>query len=157
MDRARRGLRSRSPLPSAISLLLGHVTTSTAFAVAIARHGGGTTAAPAFKSAQAWLPTLGAALVAFAGAAAVLVLTAPRDVATTGRIPLAIVSSGVRVRVIAIDGVDPRIVDELAAAGRLPSLSRLVSGARARLALDGTVASTRSRSRVDHDCYRHDS
>ena len=70
-----------------------------------------------------------------------LVITAPREAATTGRIPLAIVSSGVRVRVIAIDGVDPRIVDELAAAGRLPSLSRLVSGARARLALDGTVAS----------------
>ena len=124
-----------------ISLLLGHVTTSTAFAVAIARHGGGITAAPAFKSAQAWLPTLGAALVAFTGAAAVLVLTAPREAATTGRLPLAIVSSGVRVRVIAIDGVDPRVVDELAAAGRLPSLSRLVNGARARLTLDETVAS----------------
>jgi Type I phosphodiesterase / nucleotide pyrophosphatase len=121
-----------------ISLLLGHVTASTAFAVAIARHGSAA-AAPAFKSAGAWLPTMGAAIVAFAGAAALLVITAPREAATAGRIPLAIVSSGVRVRVIAIDGVDPHVIEELAAAGRLPSLSRLVSGARARLTLDETV------------------
>jgi type I phosphodiesterase/nucleotide pyrophosphatase len=125
-----------------ISLLLGHVTASTAFAVAIARHGGGGTGITrAGAPARSWLPTLGAALAAFAGAAALLVITAPREAATAGRIPLAIVSSGVRVRVIAIDGVDPRVIEELAAAGRLPSLSRLVSGARARLTLDETVQS----------------
>jgi hypothetical protein len=122
---------------SAISLLLGHVTASTAFAVAMARHGGvGSASGPVSTTARSWLPTLGAALVAFAGAAALLVITAPRETATAGRIPLTIVSSGVRVRLIAIDGIDPRVVDDLAASGRLPSLSRFIRGARAHLTLD---------------------
>ncbi len=127
---------------SAISLLLGHVTASTAFAVAIARHGAGEiTTSPAFKSTRRWLATLGAAVVAFAGAAALLVITAPTEPETTRPAPLAIVSSGMRVRAIAIDGVDPRVIEELADAGRLPSLSRLIRGARARLTIADTAQS----------------
>lgn len=118
----------------AISLLLGHVTATTAFAVAIARHGTAvTTPAATLKSRRGWLTTLGAAFVAFAGASGLLVITASRETPTTGRSPLTIVSSGMRVRLIAIDGIDPRVVDDLAAAGRLPSLSRLIDRARARL------------------------
>jgi hypothetical protein len=77
-----------------------------------------------------------AAIVAFAGAASLLVVTAPREPAAAARTPLAVVSSGVRVKVIAIDGVDPHVVDELAAAGRLPALSPALHGARAQLTLD---------------------
>jgi hypothetical protein len=66
----------------AISLLLGHVSASAAFAVAIARHGhdpASTTAPRSHSSRRAWLPTIAAAAVAFAGAAALLVITAPRE------------------------------------------------------------------------------
>jgi type I phosphodiesterase/nucleotide pyrophosphatase len=119
-----------------ISLLLGQVTSSAAFAVAIARHGD----APSFQrpqssSTQSWVPTVLAALVAFAGAAALLVVTAPREPVTTTSPPLAVVSGGLRVKVIGIDGIDPHVVYDLAAAGRLPALSPSLHGARAQLAL----------------------
>jgi hypothetical protein len=118
----------------AISLLLGYVTATTAFAVAIARLGTAvTTPAQAFNSPRGWLPTVGAAFVAFAAASALLVITASREPATARQIPLTIVSSGARVRLIAIDGIDPQVIDDLASAGRLPSLSRLIDRARARL------------------------
>src|SRR5206468_1103615 len=72
---------------------------------------------------------------------ALLVATAPWESHTRTRVPLAVVSSGVRLKVIAIDGVDPHVVDELGASGRLPALSRVLSGARARLAPEaGTSA-----------------
>ncbi len=125
-----------------ISLLLGHLTSSAAFAVAIARHGH----AEAFptratSSPRSWVATVVAALVAFTGAAALLVVTAPRASGTTTRIPLAVVSSGLRVKVIAIDGIDPHVVDELAGAGRLPAFSPALNRARAQLALDETTSS----------------
>jgi hypothetical protein len=125
-----------------ISLLLGHVTSSAAFAVAIARHGHAESLhTRATSSPPSWVATVLAALVAFAGAAALLMATAPRESVTTSRIPLAVVSSGLRVKVIAIDGIDPRVVDELAGAGRLPALSPSLSRARAQLALDETTSS----------------
>jgi hypothetical protein len=125
-----------------ISLLLGQVTASAAFAVAISRH----TAAPVLpsgpsSSSRSWRPTIVAAIVAFAGAASLLVITAPREPVAAARTPLAVVSSGLRVKVIAIDGIDPRVVDELATAGRLPALSPALQGARAQLALDETNSS----------------
>lgn len=125
-----------------ISLLLGHLTSSAAFAVAIARDGrapsvrGGRSSSP-----RSWVPTVLAALVAFAGAATLLVITAPPEPVTVTRPPLAVVSSGLRVKVIAIDGIDPHVVDELAAAGRVPALSRSLGGARAQLALVETNSS----------------
>jgi type I phosphodiesterase/nucleotide pyrophosphatase len=125
-----------------ISLLLGRLTSSAAFAVAIARHGHADAlqGRPA-SSKQSWVPTVLAALVAFAGAAALLVITAPREPLAATRSPLAVVSSGLRVKVVAIDGIDPQVVDELAAAGRVPALSLALRGARARLALDETNSS----------------
>jgi hypothetical protein len=84
--------------------------------------------------------TLSAAVVAFAGAAALLVVTAPGAPAERARIPLTVVSSGLRVRLIAIDGIDPGVLDELAASGRLSALARGVTGTRARLSLeDGDI------------------
>ena len=120
-----------------ISLLLGHLTSSAAFAVAIADHGHAQSLSGGPPSStRSWLPTVLAALAAFAGAAALLVITAPREPVSATGPPLAVVSSGVRVKVIAIDGIDPQVVDELAGAGRLPALSRSLRGARGRLATD---------------------
>ena len=125
-----------------ISLLLGHVTSSAAFAVAMSRH---TDAAPQIRrssSSRSWMATVLAGIVAFAGAASLLVVTAPREPVAATRTALAVVSSGLRVKVVAIDGIDPHVVDELAAAGRLPALSLALRGAaRAQLALDETNAS----------------
>jgi Type I phosphodiesterase / nucleotide pyrophosphatase len=128
----------------AISLLLGYVSASAAFAVGIARHGhegtpDGTTPLPPHPSRSTWLPTIAAAVIAFAGAAALLVITAPREGNATERIPLAVVSSGLRVRVIAIDGVDPGVLDDVVASGRIPALARVLSGTRASLELDDSV------------------
>ena len=125
----------------AISLLLGHLSASAAFAVAIARHGHDVAPHPMTiahlpTSRRAWLPTIAAAAIAFAGAAALLVITAPREGNATERMPLAVVSSGLRVRVIAIDGVDPRVLDQVVASGRIPDLARALGRTRATLDLD---------------------
>ena len=130
-----------------ISLLLGHVTASAAFAVAIARNDHTEPVHVPSSSTQSWMATILAALTAFAGAAALLIITAPGEPVTATRPALAVVSSGARVRVIAIDGIDPQVVDELAGAGRLPALSRSLRGARAQLALDET-SSSRDPARV---------
>jgi hypothetical protein len=123
-----------------ISLLLGHVVTAAAFAVIIARRGSSGVADAldglrSTSSSSTWKMTIAAALVAFAGAAALLVITAPSERASGQRIPLAVVPSGLRVRLIAIDGVDPGVLDELSATGRIPWLTAALTGTRARLAL----------------------
>jgi hypothetical protein len=128
-----------------ISLLLGHVVTAAAFAVIIARRGSGLIAdAPGglrfTSSSSTWKMTIVAALVAFAGAAALLVVTAPSERTSGPRIPLAVVPSGLRVRLVAIDGVDPGVLAELAAAGRIPWLTAALTGTRARLALQDANA-----------------
>ena len=68
----------------AISLLLGHVVTVAAFAVIIARrktNAAGDALGSRWRSASqsTWKITIAAALVAFAGAAALLVVTAPNE------------------------------------------------------------------------------
>ncbi|HZB24555.1 MAG TPA: alkaline phosphatase family protein, partial [Vicinamibacterales bacterium] len=108
-----------------ISLLLGHASAITAFAVIVASH---PEAAPSAGRRSTWKLTVAAGVVAFAAAAALLLMTAPAP-ANAGPAPnLAIVSPGIRVRVIAVDGLDPAAMRELAAAGRLPNLSRMLAG-----------------------------
>lgn len=114
-----------------ISLLLGHASTITAFAVIVASH---PHAAPAAHRRSTWKLTLGAGLLAFAAAGALLLMTAPAP-ASQGPAPnLAVVSPGVRVRVIAIDGFDPAAMAALTPAGRVPNLSRTLAGGSIRLA-----------------------
>jgi Type I phosphodiesterase / nucleotide pyrophosphatase len=88
-----------------ISLLLGHAVRITTLAVLGA--GGDPAALPpiAFTS---WRTVIGGGVLAFAGAAALLVLAAPAadTRASPDRPPLAVVSPGRTVRVFAIDGVD---------------------------------------------------
>ncbi len=130
-------LASLSPLWTAsalaiavfISLLLGHASTITAFAVIVATH---PETAPAQRRST-WKLTVSAGILAFGSAAVLLLMTAPAP-ASQGPAPnLAVVSPGVRVRVIAIDGLDPATVRALAAA-RVPNLSRMLEGGSIHIA-----------------------
>jgi hypothetical protein len=117
-----------------ISLLIGRTVTATAFAVVIAGHTQGDDyqlERPA--TARRWWRTSAAAgALAFAGAATLLVITAPRDTGDQAP-PLTVVSSGLRVRLLAVDGFDPAIFADLAASGRVPALAAALSSARGRL------------------------
>ena len=108
-----------------ISLLLGHASAITAFAVIVASH---PQAAPASGRRSAWKLTLAAGLVAFTAAALLLLMTAPVPASQAPAPNLAVVSPGVRVRLIAVDGLDPGAVRTLILDGRLPNLSRMLQG-----------------------------
>ena len=134
----------------AISLLLGHAVSITTFAVMAAR---GWSGAPSSADSQpavggasrsTWRLVIIAGLAAFAGAATLLILTAPAGDPEDQRPPLAIVSAGLRVKVVAIDGFDPEVFESLRAAGRLPVLSRLFAGGVARFQPDETRDPARS-------------
>ncbi|MEO8075328.1 MAG: alkaline phosphatase family protein, partial [Acidobacteriota bacterium] len=106
---------------------------------------------PASASSVAWRASAIAGILAFAGAASLLVVTAPRDRRDETGAPLSVVSSGLRVRLIAIDGFDPDVFAELANAGRLPALARAFSSSRARLEHgdhDGSAGERRDPARV---------
>src|SRR6185369_15147794 len=116
---------------AAISLLLGHAARLTALAVIMA---GRADAAPAVRAGSSWRTSIGFGLVAFAGASVLLVATAPGNGEAAGAPSLTVVSSGLRVELLAIDGVDPGVFEPLAGAGRLPHLAAALSGTRATLA-----------------------
>ena len=118
----------------AISLLLGHVTAITAFAVIAAGHD--VPAPSAAKSRSTWRLTATAAVLAFAGAASLLLVAAPQPSAPHPAPNLAVVSPGLRVKVIAIDGFDPEVARSVALQGRAPTLARLLAAASVRLAPD---------------------
>ncbi|HTM25206.1 MAG TPA: alkaline phosphatase family protein [Vicinamibacterales bacterium] len=88
-----------------ISWLLGYGLRMATLAVLAAAAAGSGAQLPAIPSTS-WRVVVGAAAMAFCGAAALLILTAPTATASA-RAPLAVVSSGKRLLVIAIDGVDP--------------------------------------------------
>jgi hypothetical protein len=121
----------------AISLLLGHAVAVMTLAIVMARapHTTDVRASSLFS----WKLSLGAGALAFAGAAVLLVLTAPAESRGAQSVPvLTVVPSGLRVRVIAIDGFDTATFDELSKRGELPALTAAFSGARARLAAEDT-------------------
>jgi Type I phosphodiesterase / nucleotide pyrophosphatase len=124
-------------LAAATSLLLGHAVTVASSAVILAATGGSADAdrRPVARSAgQSWRAAIAAGAVAFGGAALLLTWSADsvRD-AAPAREALTVVPSGLRLRVIAIDGFDARVFDELAARGRLPALTATVLSTRAQL------------------------
>lgn len=122
----------------AISLLVGHAVLVTTFAVMMAAQAEGRPA-PARSAGMSWRTTLGIAALAFAGAAVLLVSTGPLQSREAAVPPaLTVVSSGLRVRVIAIDGFDPGVFEQLTTAGRVPALGAAFGVARARLATDST-------------------
>jgi hypothetical protein len=93
----------------AISLLLGHVVALTARAVLVAR----TTQEPEAPRVRgtSWRLVAAAGVAAFAGASALLILTAERRLESAP--VLTVRSSGVRVTVFAIDGFDPALYERL--------------------------------------------
>jgi hypothetical protein len=133
------GLGSNAPLWTlfalgvavAISLLLGHAVVVTALALMVASTG--TVAGVRGVPGASWQVSVAAGALAFGGAAALLVLTAPTERENVQRPVLTVVPSGLRVRIFAIDGVDPQVFDELVAAGRLPALAAVFGTARAQL------------------------
>ena len=98
-------------------------------------------AADAGRSGRSWRALLGVGVAAFAGARRPLQRRRRRRArgAASAPPPLTVVSSGARLRLIAIDGFDPAVFDTLSAAGRLPALTPALAGAR-RLSLPTTSA-----------------
>jgi len=116
----------------AISLLLGHAVRVTALAVMLSRSS--SLGDPALRSWTAsWGLSLSVGAIAFVGAAALLVISAPRERTGDAAPSLTVVSPGLRVRVIAIDGFDPGILEGLASAGQVPALAAALAS-RATLA-----------------------
>jgi len=115
----------------AISLLLGHAVSLTTLAL-VARSSDGASIEPRARRSF-WSLTAPLGLVAFAGAAVLLLSTAPGGGAPAAP-GFAIVPTGLRVTVVAIDGFDTALFDELAAAGDMPNLAPMTRGAHRRLA-----------------------
>jgi len=117
----------------ATSLLLGHAVAVAASAVTLAA---AVDAAPVGRTpvSATWRTTVAAGALAFGGAALLLTWSAEsaRGAAPV-REALTVVPTGLRIRVIAIDGFDARIFDELSASERLPALTETFGHARVRL------------------------
>jgi hypothetical protein len=115
-------------LAAAISLLLGHAVTVGSSAVVLAAARGVTTVAPAASlqrrsNLARWGARLAIGLVAFGGAALLLTWSDRTSAADATPQMLTVVPSGMRVRVIAIDGLDPSLF-EGAAEARVPQTLR---------------------------------
>jgi hypothetical protein len=114
----------------AISLLLGHAVRVATLAVLAATRGG---ALPPV-SARSWRVVAAGGALAFLGASALLVSTAAVEAPQgADHPPLAVVSRGRAVRVIAIDGFDPAMFDTFAG-----DIAQRVRGAKATLAPQDT-------------------
>jgi type I phosphodiesterase/nucleotide pyrophosphatase len=117
-----------------ISLLLGHAISVTALAVLMARERApGDRPALRVSPGSYWKLSLVSGVIAFAGAAMLLLATTPGDTREPRTPALTVVSTGYRVRVIAIDGFDERVFAALSAAGRVPALAAALGGSRAQL------------------------
>lgn len=126
---------------AAISVLLGHVTAITAFAVLVARNS--TTAVPQPRRSATRL-TLAAGLLAFAGATALLLFITP-DIRPEAEPPaLAVVSPGMRVKVFAIDGFDPAVLEQLRVDGRTPGLAGLAANGAIHLSIEDVIDPARA-------------
>lgn len=125
----------------AISLLLGHATTIAAFAVLVARHG--QEPAITLQRRSAWRLTAVAAVAAFAGSAALLLIGTPAPASGVPAPRLAVVSPGIRVTLVGIDGFDPAVLESLASEGRVPNLARIFG--RGAIRLEAEAASDPAR------------
>jgi hypothetical protein len=120
-------------IAAGISLLLGHVTAITAFAVLVARNTSAVVAEPRHSATRL---TVIAGLMAFAGATALLMLITPAPLEDLDRPALPVVSPGTRVRVFAIDGFDPAVLEQLRRDGRAPALSALAANGTIQLLVE---------------------
>jgi hypothetical protein len=118
-------------LAAAISLLLGHLVTVTTLAVVVARTGEAGQSHGVPGTSRRVLFTAGTLMIV--GALLLLNLSARTEVRPAETPTLAVVSSGVRVRLIAIDGFDAEIARRLTQRGTAPALAAMLSGSVARL------------------------
>jgi len=121
---------------TAISVLLGHAVTVTSSAVVVAnaRASEGPAVETRLVPVTSWRTSLLAGAVAFGGAALLLTWTAGPNRRSQDSVPaLTVVPTGLRVRVIAIDGFDLRIFEELSGSGRVPALTAALQGTLAQL------------------------
>ncbi len=88
------------------------------------------------SESNGWRLTAVAAVLAFAAAAGLLVMATPSAETEAPPPALAVVSPGMRVTVLAIDGLDPAVLDALVPTGTIPNLARLVSNGTVRLPAD---------------------
>jgi hypothetical protein len=115
-----------------MSLLLGQATSAAAAAI-VALSAPEPAASPARRR---WPQRAALAATAFAGAAALLSLTArpaqPRDPS-----PLVVVPTGLRLLVVGVDGLDSAFASALAAENSMPALERLLAAPHVPLARAG--------------------
>ncbi len=121
---------------AAVSVLLGHLVTVTTLAVVVSRNGDTEPEHGVPGSSRAVVAA--AVVLTFCGALLLFGLTSRSEPAMSDTPPLTVVSNGVRVRVIAIDGFDPRIARRLAGSGRVPALAALLDGAAAGIRHEDT-------------------
>lgn len=120
-----------------ISFLIGHAVRIATLGTAAADAAPGAPLPPGHRAS--WLVTALGGLLAFAGAALLLVVTTSADnSAPAAATPLTVVSRGLRVRVVAIDGIDPKLVDER------EWLPQYVSGARVALEYESSADPART-------------
>ncbi len=131
----------RSPLMMAgavllglgLSLVLGRFGALAAIAV-LSAAGGSAGLPEAALLRRRLLPLLAAGALLFGGGVAAASYLGARAPATPD---FAVVPTGLRVRVLALDGLDARLADDMARAGRMPNLAALLaSAARFRLRLE---------------------
>ncbi|HEX7485520.1 MAG TPA: alkaline phosphatase family protein [Vicinamibacterales bacterium] len=117
---------------TAISMLLGHAVTVSTLAFA-AR--GAQAAWPSLRlPSRSWLLTVGTGAAVFLGGATMLFLTTRGEGRAVVRAPaVPVVRTGVRLTVVAVDGVDVPFLERLIASGRVPRFARLLGGARLTL------------------------
>jgi hypothetical protein len=98
--------------------------------LAVVAAGGGAAGQLPPVTGTSWRVLVGGALMAFAGASVLLVLTTADSPSARDHPPLTVVSQGVSLRVIAIDGFDPGIYESIR--DRVPG-ARALFGTRFRL------------------------
>lgn len=118
----------------AISVLIGHGVTVTVLATLV--RSGLARAFPQGSPLSSWRVLLPVGGVALVGALTLLATTAPSSSPGVTAPPLAVVPTGARVVVLAIDGVDVATLTRLAAQGATPTLSALTARARVSLSND---------------------
>jgi len=112
----------------ATSLLLGHAVMVMASGIIVAASGGGAAA-----RAESWTSMFLTGTVAFGGAVLLLTWWPLGNGSPRTPPPLTIVPTGAQARVIAIDGFDSRVFDDITRTRPLPALRAALDGATAQL------------------------
>jgi hypothetical protein len=119
-----------------VSVVLGHLVIVTTLAVMVSRK---SDVAPGHGVPGSSRTVVAAAVVlTFCGALLLFSLTSRSEPVIANAPPLAVLSNGARVRVIAIDGFDPRIARRLADSSRVPTLASLLASATATISQGDT-------------------